>query len=199
MRKNEPDDSLHAITYVSRSTLRGDATTIRRETERLFEVSRLRNERDGITGLLMTGRLCFAQILEGPRDDVERTFRRLEIDPRHEDVVVLTREPLRTRSFGRWAMARVDDESGLIDRFFARRAVDATRYPNIALDEPPPPRGFLLEEVEHLAAGTGRASTTHLFTRPPFRPEGGRPDGVVNGADRRASPRGRQDARSTAV
>lgn len=67
--------------------------------------SRRNNDRDGITGLLYTDGRRFLQVLEGPQEAVERTFARIEADPRHCAVVILSRRTIDAREFGDWAMA----------------------------------------------------------------------------------------------
>ena len=78
---------------------------VAREMERILDASRLDNRRDGITGALLYGEGCFAQVLEGPTAAVERTFERIRCDVRHADVVVLESRAVRTRLFGDWSMA----------------------------------------------------------------------------------------------
>ncbi len=71
----------------------------------ILEISRRNNARDGITGALMSCGGGFAQALEGPLDAVQRTFERIQCDPRHSDVVVLEARSVDERLFGKWDMA----------------------------------------------------------------------------------------------
>lgn len=50
----------------------------------------------------------FAQTLEGPFDGVQATFERIQLDHRHEDVVLLQADTVAIRTFGDWAMARAE-------------------------------------------------------------------------------------------
>jgi hypothetical protein len=58
-------------------------------------------------GTLLFNRGCFAQVLEGPREAVERTFERIQRDPRHADVMPLEFAPVARRGFPSWSMAFV--------------------------------------------------------------------------------------------
>lgn len=79
--------------------------------------SRPANGIDGISGILLSDGTGFLQVLEGPPDAVEETFRRIVADPRHEDVHVLERELHSERMFGDWAMASPEPrEDGAVVR-----------------------------------------------------------------------------------
>ena len=64
-----------------------------------------RNNARGITGLLYADGVRFLQALEGPEDKVLAAFTRIEQDPRHRAVVVLSRRTVSEREFGPWQMA----------------------------------------------------------------------------------------------
>lgn len=100
------------------------STPVARDDDALAEilaVSRRNNARDGITGILYSDGACFLQALEGPREATERCLGRIERDPRHRAIVVLSRQPIGKRSFGDWDMAHyeVGEDAG---RFIARVA-----------------------------------------------------------------------------
>ena len=82
-------DGLHRLVYYSRNTLSGSEQAIALEIQQVLASSRRNNAADGITGALMFNRGCFAQVLEGPRPALERTFERIQRDMRHEDVLLL--------------------------------------------------------------------------------------------------------------
>lgn len=96
---------LHRLVYCSRNAIADVHDDVAREVEQLLAVSRRNNARDGITGALLYGEGCFAQVLEGPIEAVERTFERIQCDFRHADVVVLEVGIVQTRLFGDWSMA----------------------------------------------------------------------------------------------
>ena len=68
----------------------------------ILDTSRRHNTNDNVTGALLATAAGFAQVLEGPREAVERTFERINIDPRHADVTVLSFTPAERRSFPDW-------------------------------------------------------------------------------------------------
>jgi hypothetical protein len=80
-----------------------------KDIDAIIEVSVANNKRDGITGMLVsTGRLFF-QLLEGPDEAVDRLYKRILDDPRHESVLLLAEE---TGDLDRlcpdWAMGKID-------------------------------------------------------------------------------------------
>lgn len=93
--------SIHQIMYISTVT---DAMTpdqcvgiARRSAER--------NTRDGVTGLLLFNSRRFLQVLEGPRDAVNKAYARIAGDPRHCAIVKLREQTVAAREFGAWGMA----------------------------------------------------------------------------------------------
>jgi Sensors of blue-light using FAD len=64
------------------------------------------NARDGITGALICRDDLFLQMLEGPEDKVEATYRRIIKDDRHLEVRALSRRAIAddSRIFAHWAM-----------------------------------------------------------------------------------------------
>ena len=68
----------------------------------------VRNRRDDVTGLLLFNSRRFLQVLEGPKDAVERIFARIYDDSRHRGVVKLREGAIVAREFGQWAMAYDD-------------------------------------------------------------------------------------------
>ena len=67
--------------------------------------SRRHNDVAGVTGLLFTDGMRFLQVLEGERAAVSTTFQRIQADPRHHAVVILSDREIDKRQFGKWAMA----------------------------------------------------------------------------------------------
>lgn len=75
------------------------------ELDRLLTVSRANNGACGVTGILYYGNKMFLQILEGPREAVEETFKRIKKDSRHVSVRVIEKVPIDTREFKDFSMA----------------------------------------------------------------------------------------------
>jgi Sensors of blue-light using FAD. len=71
----------------------------------LLEHAREKNQRLGITGLLLYREGNILQTLEGEQEAVESLFQTIARDPRHVDVMVLLRGPIDAREFPDWSMA----------------------------------------------------------------------------------------------
>lgn len=78
------------------------------ELEQILTVARRNNVRLGITGVLLYSDGSFLQVLEGPAHAVDEIFEQLETDPRHCNVVLVSRRLVAERSFGDWQMGFVD-------------------------------------------------------------------------------------------
>jgi hypothetical protein len=106
MRHDNRSESLYRLTYCSRNTIEthiSDAD-IEGELRGILATARRCNKENDITGALLFTASGFAQVLEGPRDVVERTFERISTDPRHADVLVLDFSPSDRRGFPDWSM-----------------------------------------------------------------------------------------------
>ncbi len=104
MRKGHGQASLYRLIYCSRNAIPPGADTVRDAIGAILSASRARNEAAGVTGALLFTGSGFAQVLEGPREIVERTFDRIGADPRHCDVSVLTFTPTERRAFPDWPL-----------------------------------------------------------------------------------------------
>jgi len=70
----------------------------------LLEVCVRNNERDGLTGALLFDSLWFVQILEGERQAITATMRKISDDARHAAVNVMSVEAVSHRAFANWWM-----------------------------------------------------------------------------------------------
>src|SRR3954469_19699016 len=70
----------------------------------IMDASNRNNERDGITGALLFDTLWFVQILEGEREKISATLRRILRDQRHDEVTVMDCRPVDHRQFSKWWM-----------------------------------------------------------------------------------------------
>ncbi len=57
-----------------------------------------------ITGMLLYAGGDFMQVLEGDESQVDEIFSRIENDPRHSQVMVITKELIAKRDFSDWSM-----------------------------------------------------------------------------------------------
>jgi len=96
-----PPDLIRLV-YISRNLL----PPAEREAAVLdiLAASRRRNPAVGVTGALLFSDDCFAQSLEGPMAAVEALFEHIQMDERHDQVVVLEAGPISQRDFGDWSM-----------------------------------------------------------------------------------------------
>jgi len=100
----------------------------------ILETSRAHNAREGITGVLCYGTGYFAQIIEGPDNEVLRLYVNIARDPRHHDCLLLYLSPTWERLFAQWTMGYVD----------------STREPTLSFDR--------LAKYRSEPAGKGRAA-----------------------------------------
>jgi hypothetical protein len=102
--------SLYRMIYCSRNVIARavDGASapdgMEQEIRAILATARRRNAADNVTGALLFTASGFAQVLEGPREVVERTFERITLDPRHADVTALSFTPTERRSFPDWSM-----------------------------------------------------------------------------------------------
>jgi hypothetical protein len=71
---------------------------------RLLAHSFLNNQKHNITGLLIYKNKQFAQVIEGDEISIERIWSKIQLDSRHKDIQLLSKEPINIRSFTKWSM-----------------------------------------------------------------------------------------------
>ncbi|HEY8027186.1 MAG TPA: BLUF domain-containing protein [Burkholderiaceae bacterium] len=100
------------IVYVSRSTFAPGATSrgLEPNIARILAKSRANNRKNGLVGVLYFGDGCFFQCLEGEADAVDTLYGKLEIDPRHRELQLISREDIEQFSFGAWSMKYIPAE-----------------------------------------------------------------------------------------
>ena len=128
VKKGSVSGVLYRLIYYSRCSISHSAPevsvagTLEAEIRTILATARRRNAADEVTGALLFTASGFAQVLEGQREVVERTFERIGADPRHSEVTVLSFTPTERRSFPEWPMGfcgqttpgAVDPLSGLL-------------------------------------------------------------------------------------
>lgn len=90
-------------------------TVVPADVDAILAVSRRNNQRVRVTGLLLYNGKRFLQLLEGPVDAVEATYRRIAADPRHFALVRLSERTIEAREFGDWDMT-FQRFAGALDR-----------------------------------------------------------------------------------
>ena len=103
------------------------------ELVELLSVSRRNNEAAGLSGMLLYSSQSFLQVLEGDQEELDRTYKRIHADTRHENLRLLLDAEVPRPLFGDWTMGfdHVDDEelADSLDGFTA-----ATVYPLVNPD-----------------------------------------------------------------
>lgn len=102
MRSDDPsaDPRILTLTYTSSAT---DLMSVTQLVE-LIEQIRPKNERLGLTGLLLYSGGNVIQTLEGTSHAVYQVFDAIRADTRHGDVRIVDRRYVGGRSFGTWSM-----------------------------------------------------------------------------------------------
>ncbi len=104
------------IIYISRSTFENtDAVNkIEPNVVRILAKSRTNNRRNGLVGVLYFGDGAFFQCLEGDEGAINTLFAKIENDPRHKDVRLISKKHVSRLSFPDWAMkyAPLDERMG---------------------------------------------------------------------------------------
>ena len=73
-------------------------------------ISRKNNSAAGITGVLVHGGGMFMQVLEGPEQNVLRTYMKILDDKRHTDSRIIQISPIKERMFDNWTMGVIEAE-----------------------------------------------------------------------------------------
>jgi Sensors of blue-light using FAD len=79
------------------------------EIASILEASRAKNVDRDVTGALIVWQDYVVQTLEGEESVVRGLYEKIATDPRHEAVTLLEAQPVESRSFARWSMARISD------------------------------------------------------------------------------------------
>lgn len=132
------------LTYVS---TRARHVTDDEVVELALRANRRNRELD-ITGCLWFGVGRFFQVLEGPREAVERLYASIVADSRHQDVQLLSFRPIEQRIFARWGLAHVPQQ---VDQTIAD---EVKRYAGVTwrppLQTPPQEPGTLQSLLNRL-------------------------------------------------
>ena len=89
-----------------------------------------RNAKDGISGFICFSPKYFLQVLEGGRDDVNATYRRICNDTRHHSSVLLGARAVDQRLFARFGMgymSNISDKRNVYFKFCGGTIFDPSR------------------------------------------------------------------------
>ena len=98
MRSKKSNGLKHLI-YFSKPTI-FDYETIKN----IVAISRVNNNRTGLTGSLIYRSDLYFQFLEGPPDAVDSTYRKIKLDSRHSEIHKIQEDITNRRLFASWAM-----------------------------------------------------------------------------------------------
>lgn len=103
--------NLVRLIYISRSAAPAKSSqAVDPVVARILAKSRANNRKNGLVGVLYFGDGCFFQCLEGEAAAVDTLYAKLEQDPRHRDLKVISRTPIGSPTFEAWSMKYVPIE-----------------------------------------------------------------------------------------
>ena len=110
-------------------------TTFDEETiEEILLKSRQNNAQSNVTGALICRSDLYFQYLEGPIDEVNKTFKKIELDNRHKNIQKIKEDETTRRLFASWAMredpvkswmwTRTEVKTGILTRIKPKEAFE---------------------------------------------------------------------------
>jgi hypothetical protein len=118
------NSAVYKILYCSKNLIEGEDAKRDAEIAQILQTARRKNKEQNVTGALLFNSGYFAQALEGPRLAIEQIFERIQRDPRHGDVTVLSSQTDGRRDFPEWSMAYVVPPGGAASAGMAAVALD---------------------------------------------------------------------------
>ena len=100
-----PDEYLLRLLYCSKIPRSKSSNQIDDDIEIILRKSREENQRFGITGVLVTDRKMYSQVIEGPPPVIKHLIGRISCDDRHGDIKIVSYHNSQTRVFREWSMA----------------------------------------------------------------------------------------------
>ena len=104
--------SINQLVYLSEAVQKmsfEDLTSIQK-------IAKTNNQPLDVTGSLFYNGGWFLQILEGPVATLDSLYHKIEKDPRHKNARILSNEPAKFRTFGRWSMNMINLEDRQADK-----------------------------------------------------------------------------------
>ncbi len=107
-------NQLSRLSYASKATFKpfNAVDGVDANVANILSTARRENRKNNLVGALYYGNGCFFQCLEGQKSDIDALYAKLEKDPRHTDLKVLSIEPIQQVGFVSWEMkyAQIDQE-----------------------------------------------------------------------------------------
>ena len=82
-----------------------------KETADILRTSRTNNARNAVTGMLVRKNRQFLQYIEGPAQDIEELYTKIERDTRHNSVKIIEEGLAEDRVFYDWEMGFADEHN----------------------------------------------------------------------------------------
>lgn len=111
--------SLQELIYTSVSSVHGDKAKVKN----ILAASELNNVANSVTGLLIFDGHRYIQILEGEMENVDRLYDVISKDSRHQQLELLHKGGITSRSFENWRMAYESLPKGLLEKLAENMAV----------------------------------------------------------------------------
>lgn len=105
--------SIYNLVYVSKAVGLDLAAGGPHQIEEILNVARSKNALAGVTGALLFTEGRFVQVLEGIRREVQATFERIQSDPRHAEIDILSSQHADHPRFKDWSMVFVGESPRL--------------------------------------------------------------------------------------
>ncbi len=93
-------EQLHQLVYTSKAKL---PITFKEITD-INTQAKTNNKGKNLTGVLLYQDGCFLQLLEGNKETIHDTFKKISKDRRHNTVKILVDKPVNKRHFPNWDM-----------------------------------------------------------------------------------------------
>jgi hypothetical protein len=126
---------IYKILYCSKNLIEGEHARQDAEISHILQAARRNNSEQNVTGALLFNSGYFAQALEGPKLAIENIFERIQCDPRHGDVTVLSSGTGGQRDFPEWSMAHVAPPNETANVSMAVALDTALSHPAASADE----------------------------------------------------------------
>jgi hypothetical protein len=97
----------------------------------ILRLARPANHAAGISGYLLYEQGIFAQWLEGPREAVETLWGKLQHDPRHYNIELLSAQVVRHRTFALWSMGISSSQDSMLNNLEGRASYHVAELPAI--------------------------------------------------------------------
>ena len=104
---------VYRLVYMSECLLPAGNEDYPEAINNLLNDSRIWNVNHAITGSLLFSTGYFAQVLEGPKQELQSLMGHIICDPRHHNLRLIERGPVTERLFGNWSMAYTDGNEQL--------------------------------------------------------------------------------------